>query len=92
MLPRNVGYVDGLVLHHWHGHKADRKYGNRWRIYVDNKFDPGPISAGPSRASTTCRRHAKNSETTSVATSEPTTKTPSMKRPRRAAYTGRRRL
>jgi hypothetical protein len=46
VLPRNVGYVDGLVLHHWHGRKADRKYGNRWRIYVDNKFDPGPISAG----------------------------------------------
>ncbi|MCC6538435.1 MAG: hypothetical protein IT162_12845 [Bryobacterales bacterium] len=39
-LERNVGYVDGLILHHWHGRKTDRKYGNRWRIYVDNTFDP----------------------------------------------------
>ena len=40
VLQRNVGYVDGLILHHWHGRKSDRKYGNRWRIYLDNSFDP----------------------------------------------------
>ena len=40
VLQRNVGYVDGLILHHWHGRKGDRKYGDRWRIYVDNAFDP----------------------------------------------------
>ncbi|MBM3793673.1 MAG: hypothetical protein FJW31_06315 [Acidobacteria bacterium] len=39
-LERNVGYVDALILHHWHGRKLDRKYGNRWRIYADNTFDP----------------------------------------------------
>jgi hypothetical protein len=39
-LERNVGYVDGLILHHWHGRKTDRKYGDRWRIYTENAFDP----------------------------------------------------
>lgn len=37
---RNVGYVPGTVLHHWHGKKADRKYWDRWRILVENHFDP----------------------------------------------------
>jgi hypothetical protein len=40
VLQRNIGYVDGLVLHHWHGRKSDRRYGNRWQIYVENAFDP----------------------------------------------------
>lgn len=39
-LHKNIGYVDGLLVHHWHGKKVDRKYGNRWKIYTDNKFDP----------------------------------------------------
>lgn len=39
-LHKNVGYVDGLLVHHWHGRKADRKYGDRWRIYIDNEYDP----------------------------------------------------
>lgn len=39
-LNKNVGYVDGLLIHHWHGKKVDRKYGNRWKIYKDNSFDP----------------------------------------------------
>ena len=39
-LERNAGYVDGLILHHWHGRKTDRRYGDRWRIYVDNAYDP----------------------------------------------------
>lgn len=37
---RNIGYVDGVLNHHWHGRKADRFYGDRWRILVDNEFDP----------------------------------------------------
>lgn len=36
----NVGYMDGLVYHFWHGKKADRRYANRWRILIENKFDP----------------------------------------------------
>ena len=37
---RNVGYVPGLILHHWHGRKRDRRYWNRWKILVDNGYDP----------------------------------------------------
>jgi len=36
----NVGYMDGLIVHYWHGKKADRRYGDRWRILVENQFDP----------------------------------------------------
>jgi hypothetical protein len=37
---RNVGIVEGLLLHSWHGKKANRKYKDRWQILVQNKFDP----------------------------------------------------
>lgn len=37
---RNVGCVPGAILHHWHGRKKDRKYNERYRILVDNQFDP----------------------------------------------------
>jgi len=37
---RNVGYVEGLLLHHWHGKKRDRRYAERWNILVDNGYDP----------------------------------------------------
>lgn len=37
---RNVGYMDGLLLHFWHGKKADRKYKDRGQILTDAKFDP----------------------------------------------------
>jgi hypothetical protein len=40
LIRRNIGYVDGMLLHHWHGKKVDRKYMDRWRILVDNQFDP----------------------------------------------------
>ena len=36
----NVGYMDGLIIHYWHGKKGDRKYSGRWHILVENKFDP----------------------------------------------------
>jgi hypothetical protein len=39
-LRRKIGYVDGLILHYWHGKKVDRKYWDRWKILVDNKFNP----------------------------------------------------
>ena len=38
-IKRNVGYMPGLILHHWHGKKAQRGYIDRWKILVDNKFD-----------------------------------------------------
>ena len=39
-IKKNVGYVHGTILHHFHGNKVDRKYQSRWNILVDNKFDP----------------------------------------------------
>lgn len=37
---RDVGYMSGLVVHYWHGKKADRQYWDRWRILTENQFDP----------------------------------------------------
>lgn len=37
---RDLGYVPGLLKHHWHGKKAQRGYKDRWKIFRDNKFDP----------------------------------------------------
>lgn len=39
-LKKNLGFVDGSLIHFWHGTKASRKYWDRWRILVDTKFDP----------------------------------------------------
>jgi len=39
-IQRNVGYVNGLLLHYWHGRKRDRGYNDRWKILVDYGFDP----------------------------------------------------
>jgi hypothetical protein len=40
LLKENVGAIDGLLLHYWHGRKKDRKYADRWQILVDTQFDP----------------------------------------------------
>ena len=37
---RNVGYVPGTILHNFHGAKRNRQYSSRWKILIDNKFDP----------------------------------------------------
>jgi len=37
---RNVGFVEGLLLHYWHGKKIDRRYWERWKILVNNHFNP----------------------------------------------------
>lgn len=34
----HVGYVDGLVVHYWHGKIKDRRYNERWSIVKE--FDP----------------------------------------------------
>lgn len=39
-IQRNIGFVHGTILHAWHGKKADRQYASRWKILIDNKFDP----------------------------------------------------
>ena len=37
---RDVGFVRGTILHSWHGKKKDRRYTDRWKILVKNKFNP----------------------------------------------------
>lgn len=39
-IKRDIGYVPGTILHHWHGKGKDRKYNERWRALVEHKFDP----------------------------------------------------
>jgi hypothetical protein len=39
-IKRNIGYVSGLITHYWHGNKANRKYVDRWKILIENRFDP----------------------------------------------------
>lgn len=36
----DVGYMDGMILHHYHGKKANRGYNSRWKILVDHQYDP----------------------------------------------------
>jgi hypothetical protein len=35
-----LGYVPGLLRHHFHGSKKNRKYSERWAILVDNQYMP----------------------------------------------------
>lgn len=37
---RDIGFVSGTILHHWHGKKRDRKYVERWEILQRHQFDP----------------------------------------------------
>ena len=40
LIKRNIGYVPGTLMHHWHGKKIDRKYRDRGSILINNNFDP----------------------------------------------------
>ena len=35
-----LGYVPGVIRHHFHGLKKNRKYMERWHILVDNAYSP----------------------------------------------------
>ena len=35
-----TSYVDGTILHYWHGSFANRRYKERWDILTKNSFDP----------------------------------------------------
>lgn len=35
-----LGYVPGVIRHHFHGSKKNRKYMERWTILVNHTFDP----------------------------------------------------
>jgi hypothetical protein len=39
-IKKNIGYMPGLLLHQWHGKKKDRQYHDRWKILVNNNFNP----------------------------------------------------
>ncbi len=39
-IQRNIGYVQGLLLHYFHGSKKDRGYIGREEILWKNRFDP----------------------------------------------------
>jgi hypothetical protein len=36
----NVGYVDAHLVHKWHGPKALRQYGERWKVLSTNQYNP----------------------------------------------------
>lgn len=40
MIKGHIGYIPGTIEHLWHGRKKDRRYVDRWKILVENKFDP----------------------------------------------------
>ena len=35
-----LGYVPGVIRHHYHGKKKNRQYNERWRILCDNEYKP----------------------------------------------------
>lgn len=37
---QDMGHVPGLLLHYWHGPKAQRRYATRGQILVDTQFNP----------------------------------------------------
>lgn len=38
-IQRDIGYVPGLLMHHWHGKKVDRKYTDRWKLLIEEQYD-----------------------------------------------------
>jgi hypothetical protein len=39
-IKKDVGFVSGSLYHYWHGSKKDRGYVSRWKILVDNQYNP----------------------------------------------------
>lgn len=39
-IQRDIGYVPGTIVHHWHGSKRNRFYKERWQILLENNYDP----------------------------------------------------
>jgi hypothetical protein len=36
----SVGYVPGVIRHHFHGSRTNRKYVERWQILISNQYSP----------------------------------------------------
>jgi hypothetical protein len=58
-----VAWVDGTIIHYWHGSFADRRYKERWDILTKNNYDPyediGYTDEGCVELSPTGRRFEK---------------------------------
>jgi hypothetical protein len=58
-----VSYIEGTILHFWHGRFEDRRYKERWEILTRNNFDPltdtGMTDAGLVQLSPEGQRLAK---------------------------------
>ena len=58
-----LDWVDGTIVHHWHGSFADRRYKERWEILTRNNFDPfediGVTDTGLVQLSKTGRRFTR---------------------------------
>jgi len=39
-LKKNIGYIDNFAVHHFHGSKFRRFYTSRYKILIENNFDP----------------------------------------------------
>jgi hypothetical protein len=39
-IKRSLGFLPGTILHYFHGNKPDRQYQDRWKILINNDFDP----------------------------------------------------
>jgi hypothetical protein len=35
-----LGYIPGLIRHHYHGSKQNRKYSERWQILLKHNYNP----------------------------------------------------
>jgi hypothetical protein len=36
----DIGYLDGTIVHYWHGPMWARMYSHKWEIIIRNKYDP----------------------------------------------------
>jgi hypothetical protein len=39
-IKKNIGYVEGTLMHYWHGKKKNRGYNWRNNILIENNYDP----------------------------------------------------
>lgn len=39
-IKKDIGYVPGTIIHHWHGKKRNRGYQDRWKVLINTGFDP----------------------------------------------------
>jgi hypothetical protein len=40
LIHKDIGFVNGSLVHFFHGKKRDRRYRDRWKILQDAQFDP----------------------------------------------------